>query len=119
VPYILTLVFAGVPMFMMEVNIIGSASEPDSMSPDPDPIRIQGFYDQKFSKLTTENFFLSKNCSFTYPQASIKASELQEKPSALKREHPAFQNMKFFYLFLFLWVIFALLDLDPDPDLLT
>jgi len=36
--------------------------------------------------------------------------KLQEKPSALKREHPAIQNMKFF-----LWVIFALLDPEPDP----
>jgi hypothetical protein len=33
------------------------------------------------------------------------------KPSALKREHPALQNMKFFLL---LWVIFALLDPDPE-----
>jgi hypothetical protein len=35
---------------------------------------------------------------------------------ALKREHPAFQNMKCINFFLFLWVIFALLDPDPDPD---
>jgi hypothetical protein len=56
---------------------------------------------------------------------------LQEKPSALKREHPALQNMKFLDFFQFLWVLFALLDpdsgstdliesgsnpeLDPDP----
>ena len=32
---------------------------------------------------------------------------LQKKPSALKREHPAVQNMKFLIFFLFLWVIFA------------
>jgi hypothetical protein len=31
-------------------------------------------------------------------------------PSALKKEDPALQNMKFSYFFLFLWVIFALLD---------
>jgi hypothetical protein len=48
-------------------------------------------------------------------------------PSALKREHPALQNMKFLDFFsLLLWVIFALLDpvpdipnADPDPDPLT
>jgi hypothetical protein len=48
--------------------------------------------------------------------------KLQEKPSTLKREYPALQNMKistFFYIFL---GIFGLLDpvrilnADPDPD---
>jgi hypothetical protein len=42
-------------------------------------------------------------------------SKLQEKPAALKREHPALKNMKFLDFFLFLWVIFALLDPDPIP----
>ncbi len=37
------------------------------------------------------------------------------KPSALKREHPALQNMKFLNFILFLWAIFALLDPDTDP----
>jgi hypothetical protein len=47
--------------------------------------------------------------------------KLQEKPSALKREHPVLKNMKIMDFFLFLWVIFALLDpatqinADPDP----
>ncbi len=36
-------------------------------------------------------------------------SKLQEKPSALKREHPALQKIKFINFFLCLWVIFALL----------
>jgi len=40
---------------------------------------------------------------------------LLEKPSALKREHPALKKMKSLY-FLFLWVIFALLVPDPDTD---
>jgi hypothetical protein len=43
-------------------------------------------------------------------------SKLQKKPSALKREHPALQNMKFLYFFLLLLVIFALLDPDPDSE---
>jgi hypothetical protein len=45
--------------------------------------------------------------------------KLQEKPSALKRAHPALKNMKFLNFFeiskLFLWVTFVLLDPDPDP----
>jgi hypothetical protein len=42
--------------------------------------------------------------------------QLQEKPSALKREHPALQKMKFIKKFLCLWFIFALLDPDMDPE---
>jgi hypothetical protein len=48
--------------------------------------------------------------------------KLQEKPSALKREHPVpvLKNMKILGLFLSLWVIFALLNPDPqfnaDPE---
>ena len=41
-------------------------------------------------------------------------SKLQEKPSALKREHPELQKIKFINFLLFLWVIFALLDPDPQ-----
>jgi hypothetical protein len=41
----------------------------------------------------------------------------KEKPSALRREHPALQNMKSKHeislLFSILWVIFALLEPDP------
>jgi hypothetical protein len=40
----------------------------------------------------------------------------KEKPLALKREHPAIQDMKILYFFLYLWVIFALLDPDPDTE---
>ncbi len=46
------------------------------------------------------------------PQPSSRTSKQQEKPSALKREHPA-QNMKFLHFFLFVRVIFVLLDPDP------
>jgi hypothetical protein len=41
-------------------------------------------------------------------------SKLHEKPSALKKEHPALQNMKILNFFLFLSVIFALLDPDSE-----
>jgi hypothetical protein len=52
-----------------------------------------------------------------YLSLGLRTHKLHEKPSALKREHPAFQNMKILYFFLYLWVILALLD--PDPDLAT
>jgi hypothetical protein len=64
-------------------------------NPDPDPAflririqyRIHGFDDKKIGtnlKLKiTEYFFDNKNC----------------KPSALKKEHPALQNMKILYFF--------------------
>jgi hypothetical protein len=42
--------------------------------------------------------------------------KLQEKPSALKREHPALQKKKILSFFLFFGDIFALLD--PDPKFL-
>jgi hypothetical protein len=42
--------------------------------------------------------------------------KLQEKPSALKREHPALQKMKCINFSLCLWIILALMDPDPDPD---
>jgi hypothetical protein len=56
------------------------------LNTDLDPIRIQGFDDQKLKKLT----------------AKKKTSKLQKKPSALKRKHPALQNMKFLNFFLLL-----------------
>jgi hypothetical protein len=43
--------------------------------------------------------------------------KLQEKPSALKRELPALQNMKILYFLLFLWVFFVLLDPDPAAQI--
>jgi hypothetical protein len=43
-------------------------------------------------------------------------SKLQKKPSALKKEHLALQNMKILKFFVLLIVISALLDLDPDSE---
>ncbi len=74
---------------------------PNSLNPDPDtepafqmnpdPIRIQGFDDQNIKKL-------------------------QEKPSALKREHPELKKMKFINFFSTFVGLFALLDPDPDCE---
>ncbi len=52
-------------------------------------IRIQGFDDQNF----TGEY---QKLQFTYPyRPPERRSKLQKKPSALKREHLALQNMKF------------------------
>ncbi len=48
-------------------------------------------------------FFFIKNCN-------LLMCKLQQKPSALKWEHPALQKMKFINFFPCLWVIFALLS---------
>jgi hypothetical protein len=58
---------------------------------------------------------LIKNCNLLIPRPPLRTSKLQEKPSALKREHPVLKNMKILDFFLFLWVTFSLLDPDPDP----
>jgi hypothetical protein len=50
------------------------------------------------------------------PRTSSRTSKLQEKPSALKIAHTAFQKMKY-YCFIFFWVILALLDPDPGTPL--
>jgi|LakMenE18May11ns_1017448.scaffolds.fasta_scaffold8623871_1 hypothetical protein len=47
---------------------------------DPDPV------DQKLEKITA-GFFVVKNCNLLIPRPPLRT--LQEKPSALKREHPA------------------------------
>ncbi len=47
--------------------------------------------------------------------AFLKDVQLQEKPSAVKREHPALQKIKFINFFYFV-VHFALLDPDPEPQ---
>jgi hypothetical protein len=58
---------------------------------------------------------LIKNCNLLIPRPPLRTPKLQEKPSALRKEHPVLKNMKILNFFLFLWVIFALLDPDPDP----
>jgi hypothetical protein len=80
--------------------------------PDPDP----GFDDLKFEKIYSWKFnfyFVIKNCNLLIPRPP-RTPKLQEKPSALTREHSVLKNMKILDFFLFLWVIFALLDPDPQ-----
>jgi hypothetical protein len=76
-------------------------------------IRIQAFMTKIDKKLLLKknlNFFLIKNYNLPIHRPTQRTPKLQEKPSALKREHPVLKNMKILDFFLFLWVIFALLD---------
>jgi hypothetical protein len=41
------------------------------------------------------DIFLIKICNLLIPRPPQRTSKLQEKPAALKRVHPALQNMKF------------------------
>jgi hypothetical protein len=55
------------------------------VNPDPDPIRIQGFDDQKLKEKNTADFFdlfLIKNCI-------LLMSKLQEKAFSPQKEHLA------------------------------
>jgi hypothetical protein len=80
-------------------------------------IRIQGIM-TKNAKLYSwkKIYFLDKKTDILLiPRPPRRTSKLQEKPSALKGEHPALRNMKFLHFFLFSWANFAHLDPDPDP----
>ncbi len=58
----------------------------------------------KLKKIKAEIFFFMfwiKNCNFLILRPLKRTPKLQEKPSALKRKHPAIQNMKFLYFFFF------------------
>jgi hypothetical protein len=57
---------------------------------------------------------LIKKCNLLIPRPPLRTSKLQEKPSALKKEHPSLQKMIFNDFLLLLWVILALLETDPD-----
>jgi hypothetical protein len=89
------------------------------LTPDPIRIRIHNTapilspYTCLYPVLALNNntFFVT----YAHRRASTRTpttshAKLQEKPSALKREHPALKKMKFTKFFLCLWVIFALLD---------
>ncbi len=61
-----------------------------------------------------------KNCNLLIPRPPSRTSKLQEKPSDLKREHPAPQNMKFLTFFYFcgsflpFWVRIRIHITNPD-----
>ncbi len=56
-------------------------------------IRIQDFDDQKLKTKFFFFLFLIKNCNLPVPRPPYKTSKLQERPSALKREHQALKKL--------------------------
>ncbi len=90
---------------------------------NPDP----GFWwPRTKEKNTAENFsylFLIKNCNLLLPRPPKSTSKLQEKSSALKREHPALQKMKLINFFYFSgsfspsWIRIRIANPDPGTPL--
>jgi hypothetical protein len=79
---------------------------------------------EKFKKIYNwKNWiFFWKKLQFNGPKASIKdaqaTGEVLKKPSALKKEHPALQNIYFFYIcrsFLPSLIRIRIQHADPDP----
>jgi hypothetical protein len=52
---------------------------------DPDPIRIQGFDDQKLKKITAEKKIVRSKSTFTYPYAYIKNVQVTEESPQKRR----------------------------------
>jgi hypothetical protein len=67
-------------------------------------------------------FFFIKNYNLPIPRPPYRTPKLQEKPSALKKEHPALQNMKILHFSYFCesffpsWIRIRNLNANPDPD---
>ncbi len=83
----------------MDTDSLDTDPDPTfQVNPDPDPIRIQGFDDQKLKEKNTAGIFLYLFC---IKNSSLLMSKSKEKPSALKKEHPSFQKIKFTNFFLY------------------
>jgi hypothetical protein len=78
---------------------------------NPDSVRTQGFYDQKFEKIYSRKYFFKSKTKFPYPWASIKDVQVTKVAFSSQREHPARQNMKF----LPSWIRIRIPNTDPDP----
>ncbi len=87
-------------------------------------IRIQGFDDQKFTKIYSwkNQFFFVQKLQFTYPETFIKDVQATGEPFSLKRWHPALQNKKFLNFFHFFgsllpsWIRIQPTKINADVD---
>ncbi len=104
-------------------SLRGSVSDPDYwvriqlFRLNNDPIRIQGFNDQKLEKIHRwKDFyylFLLKVAIY------LSLGLHKERPSIRGSLQPSKENIQHFktwnfFTFLFMWIFFALLDPDPD-----
>ncbi len=99
----------------MDPDSFNPDTDPDpayQVNPDPDPIRIQGFDEQKLKKKYSWNYiFFIQNCN-------LLMSKLQ-KHSTLKLEHLALKKMEFITFFvcgLFFPSRIRIANPDPDTD---
>jgi hypothetical protein len=91
------------------------------LNPDPFPdqdqvSKILGFGGRKLGKnilLKKITIFKIKSRNLFIPRTPQRTPKVPEKPSVLKREHPALQSIKFISFLKFLCVILALVDPDP------
>jgi hypothetical protein len=78
-------------------------------------IRIQGFDDQKFKKLTAENFYISKTTIYLSLYLHKGRPSYRRSIQPLKKNMQHFETWNFL-IFSILGIAFALLDPNPDTD---
>ncbi len=87
---------------------------PKTRDPDPDPIRIQGFDDQKLKRIYSRK--KKKFGSKTAIYLSLGLHKGSPSYRCLQLQPPALQNMKFLDFFLLLWINFAFLDSEDSES---
>ncbi len=84
---------------------------------DPDPIRIQGFVDQKLKKIYSWKKKFRSKTTICLSLVLQKGRPSYKKSLQFSKENiQYFKTWNFYNFVLLLWVIFALLDLDLDSE---
>ncbi len=107
----------------MQNWILSSVVDPYSFFTDPDPIRIQGFNDQKVKKNYSWNFFfnfffISKTAIYLSPGLQVieEAFSSQKRPSNTSK-HELLQIIVYFCgSFMPSWIRIRIPNTDPDPQ---
>ncbi len=84
-------------------------------NPDADPVRIQGFDDQKFTKIYSwKKICFASKTTIYLSLGSIKDVQVTKEAFSSQKRTSSTWKHEIYIFFLLLWVIFALLDPDPD-----